>query len=869
MPYLVLLNEDRSTTLFELVKDRTTLGIRPDNDVPVPIKGVSRKHAQIVRTPNNWILEDLDSTNFVFVDSQQVEKHALKDNTAFSLGDYAWLLFLTDLDDEKVQAFRRSRAGEDDLKTTQVFTKSLPKTVKELEALIEVGAHINSMLDLDAVLTEIIEKTLVMMRAERGFIMLLEDDELKPVVARNMESELMNADRHGFSTSFARRVIEKGETIISTNVAEDERYKSESIISQKILSIMCAPLKAQDRIIGTLYIDIRESTRYFSPKDASFFSALTNQAAIAIENARLTENLRKNQIYLEQTNNQLQRSLEKLIEANLKLDRKINELSVMFEVSKELNMAQDMDALLKSILGSTRQVLGAERGSLMVHNERLGGLVVRLVDGVDRIAENRTVLKIGEGIAGTVAEEGAGRIVNRGSQDDRFKFNLKRDSDIRQMICVPLMVDAKCIGVINLTNNRNNKDFSQEDLNLLTSIANLSAVTMEKFRLYREKLDQERINLELEDARKVQQLLLPRGMPRFPRFEFAAKYALANRVGGDYYDFIALGEDRLAVVIADVSGHDIASALVMGMGRSIVRTFFAMHNSPAEVLSRTSRVLRYDTQSSRYITMFMGILDCKKMTLKYSNAGHNYPLYLPAGSDQYQQLAVGGFPLGLVDDYSYQEETIQLSASDLLILYTDGLIEAQSPRGDMFELERLEGLVLENREQPVDELADQLYSAAVDFAETEKLQDDFTFLAIRTKSEDSELHEVMESKIGSLPAHVRTLSAFIQKSGFFEEERANMVLVLKEALANAIEHGNRNDPTKKILVSVIPDHREMLIRITDEGSGFPAMRNLLAQKRDMGEKHGGLFRIDENTDRLEFNDRGNEMSIYYTRSRRA
>lgn len=868
MPYLVLLNEDRSTSIYEIDKDRMSLGSRPENDVCVPIKGVSRKHAQVLLLNGHYILEDLDSTNFVFVNHQQVDKWALTDGTVFSLGDYAYLMFLEKNEPERVKRFVLERMSPDGAdRTTRIFTKSMPKTVQELEALIEVGAHISSMLDLDAVLKEIIDKVLGLMRAERGFIMLLDNDRLVPVVARNMEEkDFIDADRHGFSATFTRKVIEKRETIISTNVAEDERYTSESIISQRILSIMCAPLKVQDKIIGCLYVDIRETTRFFSEKDAAFFSALANQAAIAIQNARLTENLKKNQIYLEQTNNQLQRSLEKLIETNLKLDRKINELSMMFEVSKAMNLAQDMDALLKSILKSTRHVLGAERGSLMVYNERLGGLIVKLVDGVERIAENRTVLKLGEGIAGTVAEQCQGRIVNRGSQDEQFKYALKRDSDIRQMICVPLVSEGRCLGVINLTNNRANKDFTQEDLNLLTSIANLAAVTMEKFRLYRDKVNQERLHLELEDARKVQQLLLPRAMPRFPHFEFAAKYALANRVGGDYYDFIPIDRHRLVVVIADVSGHDIASALVMAMGRNMVRTFFTMHDSPAEVLARTSRVLRQDTQSQRYITMFLGILDSRSMTLTYSNAGHNYPLYLPSGSDTYQPLAVGGFPLGLVDDYTYLEETLQLSPSDLLILYTDGLIEAQSPKGEMFELNRLEDLVRENRGKPVEDLADQLYTAAVDFAETEKLQDDFTFLAIRAKPVDSELHLEFESRMAALPTQVRAIASFVQKTGFFEEERLNLALVVKEALANAIEHGNKGDPGQKVRVSVVPEQHELIVRVGDDGEGFPALGVMQKQRRDPEGKRGrGLMLIEQYADRVEFNERGNEIDIYFTK----
>jgi sigma-B regulation protein RsbU (phosphoserine phosphatase) len=867
LPYLVLLNEDKSTTTIELKKQVTTLGSKPDNDLVAPMKGVSRHHAHILLRDGQYILEDLDSTNFVFVNNQQVERHNLKDGTTFTLGDYAPVLFIDRLDETRIQKFVHDNAQETEAKhTTRIIHKALPKTVKELEILIEVGSHINSTLDLKQVLEIIIDKTLTLIRAERGFIMLLESDTLVPKIARNMEAELIDDQRYAFSKSFAKKVIEKKELIISTNVAEDPRYKSQSIISHRILSIMCAPLKVQEEVIGCLYVDIRESTRYFSERDAAFFSALANQAAIAIANARLTENLKMNQIFLEQTNAQLQKSLEKLIETNLKLERQRTELGVLYDVSRSINMAPDMDSILKSMLSKTRDLLGAERGSLMMYDEKLGGLVVRLVDGAKVMPGAPVVLKLGEGVAGTVAKMGKGIVVNEGARDKRFKHLFMRDSDVRQMICVPLISNDNCIGVINLVNSKKNKDFTKDDLNLMTSIANLAAVSIEKFRFYQEKLNQEKLNLEIEDAQKVQQLLLPRSMPTFPSFEFSAKYALANRVGGDYYDFIAIDEHRLAVVIADVSGHDIASALVMAMGRNLVRTFFDIHRDPAQILSKTSMVLRQDTQSSRYITMFLGILDSRDMTLVYSNAGHNYPLYLQAGASEFTSLAVGGFPLGLVDDYEYNQETIQLKAGDLLILYTDGLIEAQSPSGEMFELRRLERIIKEYQSNPIEELANTIYEKALEFTQKEKLQDDFTFVAIRTKSASKELHFSFPSRLEEVTPQVNRITAFVQSNGFFLDDKFNLILVLKEVLTNAIEHGNKFELEKHVAVSVIPTHKDLTIIVRDQGNGFNLYKVFSENKKNLFKERGrGLIIINEYADKVEFNEKGNEIRVIFCR----
>lgn len=869
MPYLVLLNEDKTTTTIEISKPTTTLGSKPDNDLVAPMKGVSRHHAHILHKDGQYILEDLDSTNFVFVNNHQVDRHVLKDGQQFSLGDYASILFLERMDEARIQKFVGEFAKEaEPANTTRIIHKALPKTVKELETLIEVGAHINSTLELKSVLEAIIDKTLSLIRAERGFIMLLENDQLVPKIARNMDRELMDEQRNTFSKSFAKKVIDKGDVLISTNVAEDPRYKSQSIISYKILSIMCAPLKVQEKVIGCLYVDIRESTRYFSEKDAAFFGALANQAAIAIANARMNEDLKKQQIYLEQTNAQLQKSLEKLIETNIKLERQRTEMGVLFDVSRSLNMAPDMDSILKSILSKTRDLLGAERGSLMMHDEKLGGLVVRFLDGANMLPGGPAVIPLGEGIAGTVAKMGKGIVVNEGSKDRRFKHIFKRDTDIRQIICVPLISNDSCLGVINLTNNRKGKEFTRDDLSLVTSIANLAAVSIEKFRLYQERVNQEKLNLEIEDAQKVQQLLLPRSLPTFPCFEFAAKYALANRVGGDYYDFIEIDDHRIAVVIADVSGHDIASALVMAMGRNLIRTFFDANESPARILARTSRVLRQDTQSSRYITMFLGILNNKDMTLTYSNAGHNYPLYLPAGASEYSSLSVGGFPLGLVDDYDYLEETISLKAGDLLVLYTDGLIEAQSPSGEMFELRRLERLIKEYQARPIEELANTLYEKALQFTQKEKLQDDFTFMAVRIKPASKELHFSLTSRLEEITPQVNRILSFVQANGYFLEDKFNLVLVLKEALTNAIEHGNKFDAEKQVFVSVVPRHDDLLITVRDQGAGFNLTKVFAENKKNLFKERGrGLIIINEYTDKVEFNDRGNEIRLIFCRPR--
>ena len=437
------------------------------------------------------------------------------------------------------------------------------------------------------------------------------------------------------------------------------------------------------------------------------------------------------------------------------------------------------------------------------------------------------------------------------------------------MVCVPLITKNKCTGVINVINNLRGTDLTENDLELLASLANMASVSIEKFDLYKEQLKQQRLNLELEDARTVQQLLLPRSMPACSRFTFAAKYALANRVGGDYYDFIEIDKHRTGLVIADVSGHDIASALVMAMGRNLIRTFFQSLTSPAKILSKTSEILHEDTQAARYITMFLAVLDSSTMTMTYSNGGHNYPMFLHSSTpEKYTSLATGGFPLGLVDDYTYEEETIPLSDDDMLILYTDGLIEAQAPSGEMFELKRLEESIIKDSRSPLETLVSNIYNKTLEFAQTDQLEDDFTFVAMKVNPPDTVYEQKFPGKLANIPSYVDTLSAHLSSKGYFTEDKFNLVLILKEILTNSIEHGNKLDESKSVFVKISDLDKGIKVSVRDEGSGFDIAKTFARQKKDLFSERGrGLVIIYEYADKVEFNDAGNEISvIFYKKS---
>lgn len=211
--------------------------------------------------------------------------------------------------------------------------------------------------------------------------------------------------------------------------------------------------------------------------------------------------------------------------------------------------------------------------------------------------------------------------------------------------------------------------------------------------------EQEALERELEIAREVQRELLPRQAPELCGVELAAACLPAIGVGGDYYDFLPFAEDRIGLVVADVSGKGIPAALLMAGLQGSVRTLALPSLSPAEINRRLNEVLLRSTSDSRYATLFLAFYDARIRRLVYSNAGHYPPLHL--GSGGIRRLAAGGRPLGLLEDSSYGEGASELAPGDLLVLYTDGVIESAGAGGKEFGEERLVSVVERHRQRPL------------------------------------------------------------------------------------------------------------------------------------------------------------------------
>ena len=280
-------------------------------------------------------------------------------------------------------------------------------------------------------------------------------------------------------------------------------------------------------------------------------------------------------------------------------------------------------------------------------------------------------------------------------------------------LAVPLVNQGELIGVLNLGARLSTQEYSADDRALLNNLATQAAPALRVAQLVRQQQSEvaarERIEQEMRVARLIQLTLLPKQMPALEGWQFARRYQPARAVGGDFYDFIDLPDGNLGLVVGDVTDKGVPAALVMASTRSILRSAAQRLGSPGEILQRSNELLCDDIPPNMFVTCFFGILDTTTGRLRYANAGHDLPHHRHAtGVDE---LTAYGMPLGLMTGMHYEEHETVLAPGDLLLLYSDGLVEAHNTERDMFGFPRLRDLMAErvlNGEATIEYLLDEL-----------------------------------------------------------------------------------------------------------------------------------------------------------------
>lgn len=414
-------------------------------------------------------------------------------------------------------------------------------------------------------------------------------------------------------------------------------------------------------------------------------------------------------------------------------------LASLVEASQVLNSTLDLDRLLELILDVATRQLRADRGTVWLVDRQAGELQARISQGPEgRVLQAAGVagrVKIGEGIAGSVAETGETVRIEDAYNDQRFaqRFDSKSGYRTRSMLSVAIRhKTGEVIGVIQLLNKLQGT-FEVLDEVFLQALTVHMAVALENARLHAQILDQQRIHTELALAKQIQMNLLPKAPERWHRYRIAARADTCFEVGGDFYDFLNVSDNTLGVVIADVSGKGVGSAMLMSTMSATLRGLVVGMHSFGDVFQKMNETIRNYAGGRMFITLFLALLDAENKKMHYINAGHN-PAVLVRADGSVEELAEGGMVLGMIQGVEYEPFEAELRPGDVLLLYTDGLAEASNKDDEQFDTAGLARSVASTREAgsgaDPETIASRIMSDIVDFTAGEPKRDDQTLIVI-------------------------------------------------------------------------------------------------------------------------------------------
>jgi sigma-B regulation protein RsbU (phosphoserine phosphatase) len=302
-------------------------------------------------------------------------------------------------------------------------------------------------------------------------------------------------------------------------------------------------------------------------------------------------------------------------------------------------------------------------------------------------------------------------------------------------MCVPLLLKGRMIGLVYVDNRMQAGIFQPADLELLQAVANTAAVAIENARLHEQALSRARLERELEVAKQVQASLIPRSPPAVPGFELGARWRSAYEVAGDFFDFVPRPDGETGVVIGDVTDKGVPAAVFMALARTTLRASLASNAEPGACLGQANRLLCADAASGMFVTLFYLGLRPGSCRLVCVNAGHNLPMLMRCGEAQLVGLPRPSLPLAIDEATEYASVVLDAQPGDVLLLYTDGVVDAENREGNPFGVDRLRSALCQHAALPAQALCAALEQRVLEHAAGYPAVDDLTLVVVRCRIE--------------------------------------------------------------------------------------------------------------------------------------
>ena len=412
------------------------------------------------------------------------------------------------------------------------------------------------------------------------------------------------------------------------------------------------------------------------------------------------------------------------------------------DISHKIRGTLDLNKILNLLLDILENIIRYDAAGIFILTEdinypvnssrqKIAGIAQRGFGNLPR--ESDTMLMEAKGIIGQTIKTGKSIILNDVSKDDRY---IAGRIETRSEITSPIFRNSKTIGALNVESDRLDA-FSSKDIKILNFFAEAASISIDKALLHYQILEKKKIEEQIQLAKNIQIDLLPTSDPEIQGYEFSSICIPTFEIGGDYFDYIMLDENRLAIVVADVSGDGIPAALIMAAFRALLRYNAKLFSKPDRLMEIMNAHVSDFMRTRDFISTFYGILDHKSHKLYYCNCGHNPALF--CHSDEIKLLEKSGPSLNLLKNAKFRSNEINLAENDIILFYTDGATEVFNEEKEQFGLGRLIKIIGKKKTESPKEIVNDIISSTKIFNASDMYNDDFTLVALKRNNSVNEL----------------------------------------------------------------------------------------------------------------------------------
>jgi phosphoserine phosphatase RsbU/P len=552
------------------------------------------------------------------------------------------------------------------------------KVKRNLTALVEFSRVINSSLDLNFILNNILFTCLGKFLAVKGLIALKDNGSFELKSSKGISQELL--------AKFPN-------TTSKENFLENDLMKS--YMNDARLQAV-EKIRSSEECLGFICLGEKLNQSPYSDDDREFLKTILNISATAIQNSKV---------------------LGQLTKVNRQLDSRVQRLNSLFELSKEFGLVNESTKVARILVYSVI-------GQFLIYKFAV------VTFGDDKI--NFLESKINNLELEKLLKDSDLQNLNAPLTKENIQDKFPEIDKLKIELIIPMQIQGKTKGLIFLGKRINNLLYTNDDIEFISSVGSLAIISLENQRLFLEELEKQKIEEELEIAREIQGNLLPQKKPSYKHFDVVAENITSRQVGGDYYDIISLDKKNFCIAIADVVGKGVPAALLMANLQAFLKVICKQGMKLDEATALINDLVSENITDGKFITFFWALLNDEEVSIHYVNAGHNPPLLIRNG--KIIKLEKGGIILGVMKTLRpYISETLELKKDDVIVMFTDGISEAKNINDEEFSDERLEKFVVGITEKPATEILSAIKDEVQKFTYGAVQSDDITLMIVKVK----------------------------------------------------------------------------------------------------------------------------------------